>query len=166
METVLHRTLGGVGPLRVCAADRLPAEAKHIREEVFVREQGFSDEFDDIDEKAVHRPARPGACRRFLRALRLCALRGSLRRGGLPAYPDAENSVLKNTPKGAAAKTAEQTPGRRLRLLPPAAKQKPSLFPCFPSGFSEKITGKPRGESGVPSMSVSRISSKPLLSGK
>lgn len=54
METVLHRTLGGVGPLRVCAADRLPAEAKHIREEVFVREQGFAEEFDKTDENAVH----------------------------------------------------------------------------------------------------------------
>ena len=32
----------------------LPAEAKNIREEVFVREQGFTEEFDEIDAKAVH----------------------------------------------------------------------------------------------------------------
>lgn len=32
----------------------LPAAAKAIREEVFVREQGFAEEFDEIDAKAVH----------------------------------------------------------------------------------------------------------------
>ena len=32
----------------------LPSEAKNIREEVFMREQGFSEEFDETDAKAVH----------------------------------------------------------------------------------------------------------------
>ncbi|MDO5520622.1 MAG: GNAT family N-acetyltransferase [bacterium] len=34
--------------------DYLPEEAKHIREEVFMKEQGFEDEFDQIDEIAKH----------------------------------------------------------------------------------------------------------------
>lgn len=32
----------------------LPKEAKYIREEVFVKEQGFLQEFDDIDKRAYH----------------------------------------------------------------------------------------------------------------
>ena len=32
----------------------LPLEAKAIREEVFVREQGFDEEFDEEDGKAIH----------------------------------------------------------------------------------------------------------------
>ena len=32
----------------------MPTEAKEIREEVFVREQGFAEEFDEIDAYAVH----------------------------------------------------------------------------------------------------------------
>ncbi len=32
----------------------LPAEAKYIRECVFVKEQGFENEFDDIDNTALH----------------------------------------------------------------------------------------------------------------
>ena len=32
----------------------LPEEARKIREEVFVREQGFQEEFDEIDGYAVH----------------------------------------------------------------------------------------------------------------
>ena len=50
--------------------DALPAEAKNIREEVFVREQGFCGEFDERDKKSKHvvlfyhlRPA--GTCRFF-----------------------------------------------------------------------------------------------------
>lgn len=34
--------------------DALPPEAKLIREEVFVSEQGFQDEFDEIDQYATH----------------------------------------------------------------------------------------------------------------
>ncbi len=34
--------------------DTLPDDAKKIREEVFVKEQGFQNEFDEIDGKAVH----------------------------------------------------------------------------------------------------------------
>ena len=48
----------------------LPAEAKEIREEVFMKEQGFVNEFDDIDSIATHlvlfwegQPA--GVCRFF-----------------------------------------------------------------------------------------------------
>lgn len=32
----------------------LPQEARYIREEVFVKEQGFLQEFDDIDKQAYH----------------------------------------------------------------------------------------------------------------
>lgn len=32
----------------------LPEEARYIREDVFIKEQGFVDEFDDIDAEAVH----------------------------------------------------------------------------------------------------------------
>lgn len=34
--------------------DKLPPEAARIRTEVFMAEQGFKDEFDDIDEIALH----------------------------------------------------------------------------------------------------------------
>lgn len=34
--------------------DKLPEEAREIRLEVFVREQGFENEFDDIDERCLH----------------------------------------------------------------------------------------------------------------
>ncbi len=34
--------------------NRLPSEAKEIRLEVFVKEQGFEEEFDDIDGAAAH----------------------------------------------------------------------------------------------------------------
>ena len=34
--------------------NQLPDEAKEIRLEVFVKEQGFEEEFDDIDETAAH----------------------------------------------------------------------------------------------------------------
>lgn len=33
---------------------RLPKEAKAIREEVFVKEQGFANEFDEIDDRSWH----------------------------------------------------------------------------------------------------------------
>ena len=50
--------------------DVLPAEAKSIREEVFIREQGFCEEFDERDEKSRHvvlfyRRQPAGACRFF-----------------------------------------------------------------------------------------------------
>lgn len=32
----------------------LPQEAREIREEVFMKEQGFKNEFDEIDETAIH----------------------------------------------------------------------------------------------------------------
>lgn len=34
--------------------DYLCKEVKHVREEVFVKEQGFQDEFDKCDDKSVH----------------------------------------------------------------------------------------------------------------
>ena len=34
--------------------DYLPQEAIDIRTAVFINEQGFQDEFDDIDKKAIH----------------------------------------------------------------------------------------------------------------
>ena len=34
--------------------NKLPDEAVKIREEVFVREQGFENEFDEIDDNAWH----------------------------------------------------------------------------------------------------------------
>ena len=33
---------------------QLPDEAKRIREQVFIKEQGFENEFDQTDEQAVH----------------------------------------------------------------------------------------------------------------
>ena len=52
------------------AFDALPAEAKSIREEVFVREQGFCEEFDERDKKSGHvvlfyRQNPAGTCRFF-----------------------------------------------------------------------------------------------------
>lgn len=48
----------------------LPKEAIHIREMVFMKEQGFNDEFDDIDDTAFHMVAwhddkAVGTCRFF-----------------------------------------------------------------------------------------------------
>lgn len=34
--------------------DKIPDEAKKIREDVFVKEQGFKTEFDEIDDIAIH----------------------------------------------------------------------------------------------------------------
>lgn len=34
--------------------DEIPEEAKTIREAVFIKEQGFKDEFDEIDDVAKH----------------------------------------------------------------------------------------------------------------
>ena len=40
--------------MRIEVFDALPKEARKIREEVFVNEQGFQEEFDNIDEQAKH----------------------------------------------------------------------------------------------------------------
>lgn len=40
--------------------DKLPREAERIRREVFIAEQGFENEFDDIDEIACHLVAFDG----------------------------------------------------------------------------------------------------------
>lgn len=40
--------------MSICVYDSLPDEAVEIREKVFVKEQGFEKEFDEIDEKAIH----------------------------------------------------------------------------------------------------------------
>ena len=40
--------------MEIKAYDKLPKEAKDIRREVFVDEQGFKNEFDDIDNTAIH----------------------------------------------------------------------------------------------------------------
>ena len=40
--------------MKIRIFDHLSEEAKKIREEVFVKEQGFREEFDGIDEMAIH----------------------------------------------------------------------------------------------------------------
>ena len=40
--------------IEIRAYDRLPEEATRIRREVFMGEQGFEDEFDDVDGRALH----------------------------------------------------------------------------------------------------------------
>lgn len=40
--------------IEIRAYDRLPEEATRIRREVFMEEQGFVDEFDDVDGRALH----------------------------------------------------------------------------------------------------------------
>lgn len=40
--------------MEIKAYDKLPKEAKDIRREVFVDEQGFKNEFDNIDNTAIH----------------------------------------------------------------------------------------------------------------
>lgn len=40
--------------MEIKAYDKLPKEAKDIRREVFIDEQGFKNEFDDIDITAIH----------------------------------------------------------------------------------------------------------------
>ena len=40
--------------MRVEVFSSLPDSAREIREKVFISEQGFTQEFDDIDEAAVH----------------------------------------------------------------------------------------------------------------
>ncbi len=49
--------------------ESLPADAAMIRSEVFIREQGFLNEFDDIDKRAVHLVAFDG-----VRAAATCRL--------------------------------------------------------------------------------------------
>ena len=40
--------------MRVAIFDNLPAQARQIRQEVFVEEQGFQSEFDEVDKSATH----------------------------------------------------------------------------------------------------------------
>lgn len=40
--------------LEKCFFKELPNDARYIREEVFVKEQGFQDEFDEYDDQAFH----------------------------------------------------------------------------------------------------------------
>ena len=55
--------------IKIKTYDRLPAEAETIRREVFMEEQGFVNEFDDIDDIAIHLVAFedgiPAACCRI-----------------------------------------------------------------------------------------------------
>lgn len=81
MEKMLD--CGGAWEARTFSA--LPPEARAIREEVFVREQGFVNEFDDIDGRAVHvvlycggEPA--GTCRVFAEGGRAHVGRVAVRR--------------------------------------------------------------------------------------
>ena len=46
--------------MRVELFASLPESAKHIREVVFMQEQGFTDEFDALDERCVHLVAFDG----------------------------------------------------------------------------------------------------------
>ena len=40
--------------MKTMVYDKLPKEAREIRETVFVKEQGFHDEFDELDAAAKH----------------------------------------------------------------------------------------------------------------
>lgn len=40
--------------MNISIYETFPEDAKKIREEVFVREQGFQEEFDEIDHESVH----------------------------------------------------------------------------------------------------------------
>lgn len=40
--------------MKALVYDTFPEEAKEIREEIFIREQGFQNELDEIDNEAVH----------------------------------------------------------------------------------------------------------------
>ena len=40
--------------MKIKVYDKLPEDSKAIREEVFVKEQGFQEEFDTVDCRAVH----------------------------------------------------------------------------------------------------------------
>ena len=57
--------------------DEIPEEAKTIREAVFIKEQGFKDEFDEIDDVAKHvllfdGDIPVGTCRFFFSEERNC----------------------------------------------------------------------------------------------
>ena len=59
--------------IRAVTTDYLSDAAKMIREEVFMREQGFRHEFDEIDAKAVclvlYEESKPMACGRYFPGL-------------------------------------------------------------------------------------------------
>lgn len=57
--------------MKITVSEGMPSDALIVRTDVFVTEQGFVDEFDDIDPVAVHFMAYDGAtpigtCRAFL----------------------------------------------------------------------------------------------------
>lgn len=63
--------------------DEIPEEAKTIREAVFVKEQGFKDEFDEIDDVAKHvllfeGDIPVGTCRFFFSEERDCYVIGRI----------------------------------------------------------------------------------------
>ena len=73
------------GAWRARISPSLPPEARAIREEVFVREQGFVNEFDETDERAVHvvlycGGEAAGTCRVFAEGGRAHAGRVAVRR--------------------------------------------------------------------------------------
>lgn len=64
--------------------DEIPEEAKTIREAVFIKEQGFKDEFDEIDDVAKHvllfeGDIPVGTCRFFFSEERNAMLSAELR---------------------------------------------------------------------------------------
>lgn len=63
--------------------DEIPKEAKTIREAVFIKEQGFKDEFDEIDDVAKHvllfeGDIPVGTCRFFFSEERNCYVIGRI----------------------------------------------------------------------------------------
>ena len=63
--------------------DEIPEEAKTIREAVFIKEQGFKDEFDEIDDVAKHvllfeGDIPVGTCRFFFSEERNCYVIGRI----------------------------------------------------------------------------------------
>lgn len=49
-----NNILGEKGYMNIKVYDKLPKQAKYIREAVFMKEQGFKNEYDDIDNRAIH----------------------------------------------------------------------------------------------------------------
>ena len=86
--------------------DEIPEEAKTIREAVFIKEQGFKDEFDEIDDVAKHvllfeGYIPVGTCRFFFSEERNCYVIGRIavrkefrgRRYGEKVLQGAEKAV-------------------------------------------------------------------------
>ncbi len=51
---VINKVTFGELCMKTMVYDKLPKEAREIRETVFVKEQGFHDEFDELDAAAKH----------------------------------------------------------------------------------------------------------------